>query len=138
MFWRALALLPAIATSLRLRGYQKTFRSLRQRAEGWCAQPVDEPRNAGRVETTCRMVRAAARYGTGKANCLVESLTLWYLLRRQGIAASLRIGVRKEREKFEAHAWVEYGGVPLNQMEGQHAHYAAFEHDLPEFTVERP
>lgn len=34
---------------------------------------------------------------------------LWYLLRRQGIAAELQIGTRFEGE-FQAHAWVEYQG----------------------------
>jgi hypothetical protein len=137
MFWRALALLPAIRTSLQLRGYQKTLGSLRQRAEGWCAQPSAEARNGARVEKTCRMLRAAEHYGWVRANCLEESLALWYLLRRQGIASNLRIGVRKEKEKFEAHAWVEFGGAALNQAEDRHLHYAAFEQDLPESGVER-
>jgi hypothetical protein len=46
--------------------------------------------------------------------CLHRSLTLWWLLRRQGVASELRIGVRKEQGRFEAHAWVERAGVALN------------------------
>jgi len=137
MFWRALALLPVIATSLQLRGYQKTLRSLRQRAEGWCAQPIADPQNGARVEKTCRMIRAAEQYGWVRANCLEQSLALWYLLRRQGIVSNLRIGVRKEKEKLEAHAWVEFDGAALNQDESHHFHYAAFEEELPEFGMER-
>jgi hypothetical protein len=72
------------------------------------------------------MVRAAARYGIGQPNCLKVSLALWWLLARQGIASDLRVGVRKDGEKLEAHAWVECGGVALNEPESPHQHFAAF------------
>jgi hypothetical protein len=78
------------------------------------------------------MVRAALRYSIARYTCLEESLTLWYLLRERGIAARVRIGVRKENGKFEAHAWVEYGGEALNQNDAMHRHYAAFDEDSPE------
>jgi len=84
------------------------------------------------------MMRAAVRYSLAEYTCLEESLTLWYLLRGQGIPACLRIGVRKENEKFEAHAWVEHGGEALNQDEAMHRHYAVFEQDLPEPPREQP
>jgi len=84
------------------------------------------------MRATCRMVRAAIRYSLAQYTCLEESLTLWYLLRTREIPACLRIGVRKENEKFEAHAWVELHGEALNQPEELHRHYAAFDQDLPE------
>ena len=83
---------------------------------------------------TCRMVKAGAHYGIARPTCLGESLTLWYLLQKQGVPAALRIGVRKVSEKFEAHAWVESAGAALNQQEEPHQHYAAFDSgfsDLP-------
>jgi hypothetical protein len=43
----------------------------------------------------------------------------------------VRIGTRKNGEKFEAHAWVECDGVPLNEPEGVHEHYAAFDEAFP-------
>ena len=46
------------------------------------------------------------------SRCLVRSLVLSRLLARRGIPASLVIGVKLDPE-FEAHAWVESGGVPL-------------------------
>lgn len=82
------------------------------------------------------MVGAAQRRLPGKFTCLEESLVLWYLLRGQGIAARLRIGVRKINEKFEAHAWVEYGGEALNQPDQLHRHYAAFEREITEPPAE--
>jgi Transglutaminase-like superfamily len=58
-------------------------------------------------------------------------LVLWWLLGRQGIASSVRIGTRKREEKFEAHAWVECDGVALNEPEHAHKHYAAFGEEFP-------
>src|SRR5258708_9563088 len=84
------------------------------------------------------MVRAALRYSVTQYSCLEGSLTLWYLLRRKGIPACLRIGVRKENGKFEAHAWGEHGGEALNQDEAMHRHYAAFEQYLPVPPAEQP
>jgi Transglutaminase-like superfamily len=46
------------------------------------------------------------------SRCLVRSLVLSRLLARRGIPAKLVIGVRLE-PTFEAHAWVESGGIPL-------------------------
>jgi len=54
-------------------------------------------------------------------------LTLWWLLGRQGIASELRIGVRKEQGRFEAHSWVEYEGVTLNDELDVGSRFAAFQ-----------
>lgn len=129
MFWRAVVLLPMVRISLRTRGYKKTQERLDRRLAR-----IDSFRNAGdgiaRIERTCGMVRAAAHYGIGNSSCLDESLVLWYLLRSQGVATSLRIGVRKENEEFAAHAWVEHEGVALNQKEEIHRHYVAFDREF--------
>jgi hypothetical protein len=131
-FRRAAILLPLVRWSLRLRGYGQTFASLQKRVLSQPGRAENQPEAREKVHITCRMVHAALRYSFAQYTCLEESLTLWYLLRKQGIAACLRIGVRKENGKFEAHAWVEYDGEALNQDEAMHRHYAAFEQDLPE------
>jgi len=77
------------------------------------------------------MVRSAAHRTLGRPACLEQSLALWWLLERQGIASSVRIGTRKTDEKFEAHAWVECEGVALNEPEEVHKHYAAFGEEFP-------
>jgi hypothetical protein len=136
MFRRAAILLPLVRWSLHLRGYGKTFTSLQKRIQFRAKGTENRPEVREEVQATCRMVRAAMRYSLVQFTCLEESLTLWYLLRKRGIAACLRIGVRKENEKFEAHAWVEHAGDALNQPEEMHRHYAAFEQDLPEPPAE--
>ena len=128
LFLRAVVALPAISRSLRRRGFQATRTRLAKRLSS--SAPTQPSPDAARIETTVRMVRAAARYGIGRASCLEESLTLWWLLARQGILSDLRIGVRKEHESFEAHAWVERDGVALNEPEARHTHYAAFDSEF--------
>ena len=73
------------------------------------------------------MVRAAAREGLGRPNCLSRSLVLWWLLARQGFPAELRIGARKKDGALEAHAWVELAGRVLGEDDDPHAQFAAFE-----------
>jgi hypothetical protein len=126
LFWRALGLLLFISVSLRMRGFAATRDALQRKLPHDYLEKAGAAPPAEIVEQTCRMVRAAAHYGTRRATCLEQSLALWYLLRKQHVAASLRIGVRKSARKFEAHAWVEHGGVPLNDAEEVHQHYAAF------------
>ena len=38
----------------------------------------------------------------------------WWLLRRQGVVNALWLGVRINRRCLEAHAWIAYDGVVLN------------------------
>ena len=134
IFGRAVALLPWVMVSLRLRGFKSTQASLQKKLT-----PASPEEGTGAiVETVCRMVKAAGYYGFARPNCLEESLVLWYLLRRQYIPAALRIGVRKTQGAFEAHAWVEYQGAPLNHGEWTHPHYAAFEAEFSQFTGEVP
>jgi hypothetical protein len=46
------------------------------------------------------------------------------------------VGVRKDGEKFEAHAWVERAGIALNEPEARHQHYAAFDAALASLPPE--
>jgi hypothetical protein len=125
LFLRATGVLPLISISLRLRGFRKT-QAILQRFLSPPGEVIDSSTTSP-ADLTVRMVRAAVRYGVGHPTCLEESLALWWLLGRQGIASELRIGVRKQGDKFEAHAWVEREGAALNEPEALHEHYAAFD-----------
>ena len=54
-------------------------------------------------------------------------MTLYFLLRRRGLAAELHFGARKNSAGLEAHAWVSYTGVPLNEDHGEHRHFLPFD-----------
>lgn len=61
-----------------------------------------------------RAVRRAAQYGVFRPRCLVRSVALHRLLERRGVVGSrIRVGVRREQGRFEAHAWVELDGRVL-------------------------
>src|SRR5271156_6557657 len=79
------------------------------------------------AELIARMEAAAARNVFFRTNCLEQSLVLWWLLRRRGISAELRIGARKEFERFEAHAWVEVDCAVLNDAGAEHLHFVPFD-----------
>jgi hypothetical protein len=123
---RALTMLPLVSLGLKLRGFQATQAALKKILPRPLPEqsPGDEKQL---VALTAHMVNAADRNGLLHPSCLAKSLTLWWLLARQGITSQLRIGIRKEVEMFEAHAWVERGGIALNEPEEHHHHYAAFD-----------
>jgi hypothetical protein len=137
LFLRGTLILPLISLSLRLRGFNSTQAALRRFfSSSKVATQPEVSSAAARAALTARMVRAAARYGLGRPTCLEKSLALWWLLGRQGIASSLRIGTRKASGQFEAHAWIEYHGAALNELEQPHQHYAVFDAEFSTLPTE--
>ncbi|WP_143156622.1 lasso peptide biosynthesis B2 protein [Caldanaerobius fijiensis] len=60
------------------------------------------------------------------AECLEQSLILFYLLLKKNIYnAKLKIGVCKY--PFSAHAWVEYNGIVLSNIEFNKKDYSVIE-----------
>jgi hypothetical protein len=49
-----------------------------------------------------------------RASCLTRSLALQWILARRGIGTELKVGVRNGGDGLRAHAWLECGGVPVN------------------------
>lgn len=70
--------------------------------------------DARRVEELALALGNAARHGVMRPECLVRSLALRDLLVREGVrGASIRVGVRREQGRFQAHAWVTWRGRVL-------------------------
>lgn len=121
----AAVLLAPCALGLRLLGFA--------RMKSWVErQPVAA---AGEAALACaaaaRMVDVAARHLPIASTCLSRSLLLAWMLRRRGHPAELRIGVRVAGDSLQAHAWVECGGVPVNETRENAARYAAFALSTP-------
>ncbi|HEX8765735.1 MAG TPA: lasso peptide biosynthesis B2 protein [Candidatus Acidoferrum sp.] len=135
LFLRALVTLPLVGLSLKLRGFAGTRSTLRKTVSPTAPQIVSDPLHQ-QIALTAHMVNAADRHGLVHPSCLVKSLTLWWLLGRQGITSQLRVGVRKESGNLEAHAWVEREGMALNEPEERHRHYAAFDAALASLSEE--
>jgi hypothetical protein len=94
---------------------------LRQSPRGRPGSTLSE----GQVLALAAQVDAAARYHLYPMQCLRRALVLRRLLMRRGVAAEIRFGVRKERGRLIAHAWVECGGRSLDQ--GAEKRYARLE-----------
>lgn len=135
LFLRASVMLPLVGLSLKFRGFDAT-RSRLRKALPHVAQQMDSGSLNKQIALTAHMVNAADRHGLVHPSCLVKSLTLWWLLGRQGIPSELRVGVRKESGNLEAHAWVEREGIALNEPEERHRHYAAFDAALASLPEE--
>lgn len=121
----ALAALTATWLGLRLAGFRRWKSVLK-----WLAPSLREGNN-NPVAISCarvilRMESAAARNLFFRPNCLERSMVLWWLLMSRSIAAELRVGARKDAQTFEAHAWVEYGGAVLNDVE-ESLHFVPFD-----------
>ena len=135
LFLRALVTLPVVALELKLRGFAHTQAALQRKLS--LPQPELSPELVKtRTALTAHMINAADRHGLVHPSCLAKSMVLWWLLGRQGIRTQLRIGIRKQEEKFEAHSWVERDGVALNEPDEHHKHYAAFDAAFSSFVEE--
>jgi transglutaminase superfamily protein len=71
-----------------------------------------------------RAVERTLRIGPWRPRCLVGALVLYRLLREQGDAAELVIGLPVEALTHEAHAWVELDGVDMGPAPGRAGHEA--------------
>lgn len=95
------------------------------------------PRRSWRYVERDRTVRwianlidiARVRFSLYPTECLTRSIVLAHVLSRYGIEAELVLGVRKLLGNFEAHAWVEVDGQPLNEKEPVNRIYSRFDID---------
>jgi hypothetical protein len=105
----AVVLLAGIRVAVSIAGVRTVHRLLGMTIPRLAADPVA----AERVLAISTIVDRASRH-TVANTCLHRSLALWWLLGRRGIECRLQLGERKQRDRFEAHAWVEYAGVIVN------------------------
>ena len=78
------------------------------------------------VHATEHAVATAAAFYPGRALCLEQSLALYFVLRRQGVPVAYCQGV--QAQPFQAHAWVEYEGEPVNDIPERVRRFARFHH----------
>lgn len=109
-----------VDASLRLRGVKRTRRWLLRGIPPRAAVPVS-PASVAAAQRIAALAAMVGRRELGQASCLRQALVVEQWLRRRGLAAELRVGVRRDPATgFDAHAWVELGGVALGQARLQH------------------
>jgi Transglutaminase-like superfamily len=136
---RAALILPLTEIGLRVFGFRRwkeLIEKVSLAAHRRPSLPSDVQRETAR--RFARAVRSAELHGLTNPNCLERSMTLWWMLRREGVEGELHIGARKQGPKFEAHAWVELGGQVLNDSADVHQHYALFDAPIAASFVEPP
>lgn len=122
-FFTAYGLLLWVAITMQLAG----FRWTRQRLRQWTNSPSNSSNlSPDELQMSLAMVRLAVRYSPW-ANCLRQSLTLWIMLRWQGMEPELRIGLRRVQGTLESHAWLEYQGQVIGDRPAVQQDYCAFE-----------
>jgi hypothetical protein len=128
-FERSVVLQAALAHSITSVGLRLAgFRRWKSVLERWShansnARTSNPQSDANAAREIARLEAATARHLPFRTNCLEQSLVLCWLLEHRGIRADLRIGARKEAERFEAHAWVEVAGRALDLGNEEHVHF---------------
>lgn len=111
--------LPAISLGLSLFGYVRMRRWL-ERVSAQDAMHEATPMDIADAQRLARLAAIAGTRGPIEATCLRQSLLLLFLLRRKRLKPDLMIGVRRENDAFDAHAWVQLDGVALGQQHLAH------------------
>jgi hypothetical protein len=121
----ALLLIPVVVVGLHIAGYAQVLSaldrtSLRRRPSTSTA-PVDDAR------AVAAMVSTASRLGVVPSKCLDRSLVTWWILRRRGIPAVVRLGASSDPAQLMTfHAWVECEGEVVNDRSDVLARFVPF------------
>ena len=119
---QALVLLPLTRGAVYLLGIKHWQRLLSRLPTSNQALPNPEQQ----AHVIARMVKIAAERRIIDANCLQQTLVLWFLLRRHGIDSEICFGARKQEGEVQAHAWVEFFGQALNEDKEVCRHFSPF------------
>jgi Transglutaminase-like superfamily len=132
----AVVALTASSVGLRLAGFRRWRAALDALARPIVPAQVSEQDEFDAAIEIARVEQSVARHLFFRPNCLEQSVALLWLLETRGIQAELRIGARREAERFEAHAWVERNGVILSEAGENHLHFVPFDGPLGSIEAE--
>ena len=93
----------------------RSFSKLRRFAAAMTTAQHENGGELATVKRAQRLVGIAARHHLYPMSCLRQALVLQRLLSQRGIRTTLQIGVRREVGDLDAHAWLEYEGIPIGQ-----------------------
>lgn len=106
--------LPAVAILLHALGYKKTRSLLEWFMPVSTSCHIPQGGEMRVIHSLARIIHIAARHNIYEANCLKQSLLLWFILGKRFIFSEIKFGIEKNSDsQFNAHAWVECGGEPL-------------------------
>ena len=122
-FVQAALAVPGMALSLRVFGFNRVRQWVERTTatrggRQWVSDDV--------VRISVISVNRVKRYSLFGGNCLSQSLTLAWMMRRRGLAPALRLGVSLRASQLDAHAWIEYEGRVLNDTQDVHTRFTPF------------
>jgi hypothetical protein len=115
-----------IKRSLRKQKFERTLAWIRAAV---APIPATEDADMAQVQALEYAVAMAGAFYPGRAKCLEQSLTLYLLARRQGVAARYCQGM--QLYPFAAHAWITYRGQVINDVREHVKHFTTFPDQLP-------
>jgi len=114
---RAYLLFILIDVGFSIYGFGKVYRFF-IRSGKKSTQKTPQPKDNKLITDTCEAVRTATTfYYRPRKDCLPKALTIYYLLRRQGVPVNFCLGVKKY--PFSGHSWVEYQGEIIDDLEAK-------------------
>jgi hypothetical protein len=127
-----------VGGGFRLLGVSRTQALLRNWSAKGLAVPMCPSAVAAYRVATWRIHGLWKRYLNGEGRCLIESMALWALLRREGLDCRLRVGFRKTSDTWAGHAWVEFEQEPWNEVATVAGAYDVREGDFDRKKPRRP
>jgi hypothetical protein len=116
-FISSVILLPIINLALNTLGYHRSRAVLEKIIP---VAMVEQRLNDEEILQTANeisfVVSIVAQQGFYKATCLRKTLLTSLFLRREGIQCQIFFGVRMNDRRPEAHAWLEYKGIVVNDI----------------------
>lgn len=122
-----LLLMFSVNTALKVFGFRRVYRFLSRSTRRYENRDRKNRQLAAAKKSAALLQQVNREYSLFGSPCIAESMTLWWLLIRQGIDARFRIGVRTLTGVFESHAWVEYNGHALNEVDHAEKIFTVFD-----------
>jgi hypothetical protein len=134
MILSSLIWLPLIDLLLKLFGYRRVLHFI-ENATPVHIEPSISVEVRRQAKSIARMVAIAARHGFHRATCLRKSLLVLWFLRRHGMVGQIWFGVRLVNGTWEAHAWVEWKGIIINDEADVRERFKPLENGFPDITA---
>ena len=106
-----LLLAVCVEIALRVMPFSRLLHRLRRAQSDSTAVAVDGALAAREYQRLRRFVAVAYEMLPFPATCLRQSLVLYGLLERRGVASRFCVGVTKDGSALSAHAWIDCDGV---------------------------
>ncbi len=126
--WCALLLIPVVVVALRIAGYARVVTALDRTSRR--PRPSTRSASVNDARAVAAVVSTASRLSVLPSRCLDRSLVTWWMLRRRGIPAVVRLGTGPDPERRMAfHAWVECEGEVVNDRSDVTVRFVPFPAD---------